>query len=184
MFIIIIFIFIIFLYFNPVLSASNVFIERDLAPFFIPPKFLWVAFVKSFEFPFWNPYNYSGIPLLATLQPGIFYPPHLFYLFLPFNIVWNWVIILHFVFAGFTIYLFLRYVLASRTASFIGGAVLYVVRIYLSIHSLLPHLLAMPWFPLASYVLSQIFYILTRKNIFVIHHYFCLWNSLPELRRS
>jgi hypothetical protein len=98
--------------------------------------------------PLWNPYNSSGITLLATLQPGILYPPHIFYLFLPFNIVWNWIIILHFVFSGFTVYMFLRYLKASSLASFVGGATFMLSGYLLSVHSLLPHLLAVPWFPL------------------------------------
>ena len=138
----------ILLYFHPVLSASYVFVERDLSAFFIPPRYLWVNLVKSFEVPFWNPHNSSGIPLLATLQPGIFYPPHIFYLFLQFNIVWNWLIILHFVFAGATVYVFLRYLKASALASFVGGVIFMLSGYLLSVHSLLPHLLAVPWFPL------------------------------------
>jgi len=143
-----IFLLLILLYFHPVLSASYIFVERDLSAFFIPPRYLWVSLAKSFEIPLWNPYNSSGIPLLATLQPGVFYPPHIFYLFLPFNIVWNWIIILHFVFAGATIYVFLRYLKASSDASFVGGIVFMLSGYLLSIHNLLPHLLAVPWFPL------------------------------------
>jgi len=89
------------LYFLPMLDSKNIFVERDLAAFFIPPKYLWVSMVKSFQLPLWNPFNYSGIPLLATLQPGVFYPPHALYLLLPFNVAWNWLIILHFALAGF-----------------------------------------------------------------------------------
>ncbi|MCX5804296.1 MAG: YfhO family protein [Proteobacteria bacterium] len=148
MFIILIFFFIILLYFYPVFSASYIFIERDLSPFFIPPRNLWVNLVKSFELPLWNSYTYSGIPLLATLQPGVFYPPHIFYLFLPFNIAWNWLIILHFVFAGCTTYLFLRHLKASSIASFVGGVIFALSGYLLSVHNLLPHLLAVPWFPL------------------------------------
>ncbi len=136
------------LYFNPMLSSKSIFCERDLAPFFIPPKFLWVSLIKSFEFPFWNPHNYSGIPLLATLQPGIFYPPHIFYLFLPFNVVWNWMIILHFVFAGITTYVFLRYIKVTRLSSVIGGSVFMLSGYLLSVHNLLPHLYGVSWFPL------------------------------------
>jgi len=148
MFIILIFFFIILLYFGPALTAFNVFVERDLSAFFIPPRYLWIDLVKSFQLPLWNPYNSSGIPLLATLQPGIFYPPHIFYLFLPFNVVWNWIIILHFVFAGVTVYWFLRYMKTSAPASFAGGAIFMLSGYPLSVHSLLPHLLAVPWFPL------------------------------------
>src|SRR5208283_5415037 len=88
--------------FHPVLSARLILIERDLSTYFLPPRFLWVKLARSFTFPFWNPHNFSGIPLLATLQPGVLYPPHLLYLFLPFNVAWNWLIILHYLFSAFT----------------------------------------------------------------------------------
>jgi uncharacterized membrane protein YfhO len=67
---------------------------------------------------------------------------------LPFNIVWNWLIILHFVFSGITVYAFLRYLRASSIASFVGGVIFMLSGYLLSVHSLLPHLLAVPWFPL------------------------------------
>ncbi|OPY79693.1 MAG: Bacterial membrane protein YfhO [Syntrophorhabdus sp. PtaU1.Bin058] len=143
-----IFFFLIFFYFHKVLSSSYIFAERDLSAFFIPPRYLWVTLVKSFQMPLWNPYNSSGIPLLATLQPGILYPPNIFYLFLPFNIVWNWIIILHFVFSGFTVYCFLRYLKASSLASFIGGVTFMLSGYLFSVHASLTHLLAVPWFPL------------------------------------
>jgi hypothetical protein len=143
-----IFFFLIFFYFHKVLLSSHIFVERDLSAFFIPPRYLWVSLVESFQMPLWNPHNSSGIPLLATLQPGIFYPPHIFYLFLPFNVVWNWIIILHFVFSGATVYWFLRYMKASPLASFVGGAIFMLSGYLFSIHNLLTHLLAVPWFPL------------------------------------
>jgi hypothetical protein len=136
------------IYFNPMLSSKYIFIERDLSAFFIPPKILWVKLVKSFQLPLWNPYNYSGIPLLATLQPGVFYPPHILYLFLPFNIVWNWLIILHFYFAGVATCLFLRYCKASKTASLAGGIIFMLSGYLMSVHNLLPHLFSVSWFPL------------------------------------
>ena len=136
------------LYFNPMLSSRVIFCERDLAPFFIPPKFLWVSQLKNFEFPFWNPHNYSGIPLLATLQPGVFYPPHIFYLLLPFNVVWNWLIILHFVFAGLATYAFLRYIRVTNLSAAAGGMVFMLSGYLLSVHNLLPHLFGVSWFPL------------------------------------
>jgi hypothetical protein len=153
------------LYFYPFLSSEEIFSERDLAPFFIPPKMLWVHMVNSFTFPFWNPYNYSGIPLLATLQPGIFYPPHLLYFVLPFNVAWNWLIILHFIFTGMSSYVFLRYISVSRLSAFLGGTVLILSGYLVSVHNLLPHLFAVAWFPLI--VLFFLKYIETgrKKNI-------------------
>ena len=136
------------LYFFPLLSAKDIFIERDLSVFFIPPKYLWVHLVKTFQFPFWNPHSYAGIPLFAALQPGVLYPPNIFYLILPFNVVWNWLIILHFVFAGITLYLFLRYLKASYLAAFVGGITFMLSGYLISVHNLLNHLFSVVWSPL------------------------------------
>ncbi|HQM82425.1 MAG TPA: YfhO family protein [Syntrophorhabdaceae bacterium] len=138
----------------------------------MPPRYLWINIIKDFNFPFWNPHNYSGIPLIATLQPGIFYPPHILYLFLPFNIVWNWLIILHFVFAGVTIYIFLRYLRASPIASFVGGVTFMLSGYLLSVHSLLPHLLAVPWFPLV--VMSFLKYLEKKRTKYIIFTGVCV----------
>ncbi len=154
------------LYFYPFLSSEKIFSERDLAPFFIPPKMLWVHLVKGFTFPFWNPYNYSGMPLLATLQPGIFYPPHLLYFILPFNVAWNWLIILHFVFTGIGSYVFLRYIRVSRLSAFLGGAVLILSGYLVSVHNLLPHLFAVAWFP--SILLFFLKHIETGKRKYIV----------------
>ena len=37
---------------------------------------LWRDSLAAGEFPFWNPYSFSGIPAFATLQAGYGYPPH------------------------------------------------------------------------------------------------------------
>lgn len=130
------------------LSCEQIFTERDLAPFFIPPKLLWVNMVKAGELPLWNPYNYSGIPLLAALQPGVFYPPHILYFVLPFNVAWNWIIILHFVFAATSVYYFLRQLGASSMGSLLGGIIFMLSGYMLSIHNLLTHLFSVVWLPI------------------------------------
>ncbi len=135
-------------YFFPMLSSTNIFVERDLAAFFIPPRYLWVSMVKSFQPPLWNPFNYCGIPLLATLQPGVFYPPHLLYFLLPFNIAWNWIIILHFFLAGMTTYSLLRYLRASYEGAILGAITFMLSGLFDFCHNLLTHLLAVAWFPL------------------------------------
>jgi hypothetical protein len=163
---------IVIIYFNPVLFSKIIFIERDLSVFFIPPKFLWVELVKSFQLPLWNAYNYSGIPLLATLQPGVFYPPHVLYLFLPFNFVWNWMIILHFFFAGATTAFFLRYSKASKTASFIGSVIFMLSGYLMSVHNLLPHLFSVSWFPLV--IMYYLKYFDDKKNKYLVYTAFSI----------
>lgn len=153
-------------YFCPMLSSSSIFVERDLAAFFIPPRFLWVSLIQSCQAPLWNPFNYSGIPLLATLQPGIFYPPHLLYFLFPFNVAWNWIIILHFFFAGLTTYSLLRYLRASSEGAILGALIFMLSGYLISVHNLLTHLLAVAWFPLI--IVQFLKYFETQKIKFVI----------------
>ncbi len=171
------------LYFRPMLSCGRIFIERDLSVYFIPPRYLWAGLLKSLQLPLWNSHNYSGIPLFATLQPAVLYPPHLFYLFLPFNVVWNWIIILHFPFAGASTYALLRHMKVSRTASFAGGLTFMLSGYLLSVHSLLSHLLAAPWFPLV--ILFFLKYVETRRvkdvilaSLFLVMEFFA---GAPEI---
>jgi hypothetical protein len=146
------------------LSGANIFVERDLGVFFIPPRYLWVEMVRSGEAPFWNAFNYSGIPLLATLHPGILYPPNALFLILPFPMAWNWLIILHFVLAGTATHLFLRYLRASPAAAFLGGLIFMLSGYLLSVHNLLSHLLAVSWFPLT--LMAYLRFLDTRRACF------------------
>lgn len=149
-------------FFYPVLSAGTVFVERDLGLYFIPPRFLWVKLARSLVFPLWNPHNYSGIPLLATLQPGVLYPPHVLYLVAPFPVALDCLIMAHFLFSGLTTYLLLRHFDASREAGFTGAATFMLSGYLLSLVSLPTHLFAVSWLPLV--LLSFLKYLGTART--------------------
>ncbi len=47
----------------------------DLAAYFLP-KYQYAADrLAAGELPYWNPYEFGGIPFIATIQPAVFYPP-------------------------------------------------------------------------------------------------------------
>ena len=49
--------------------------QTDLGSYFVP-KYQYAADrIAAGELPLWNPYEFGGIPFLATIQPGVFYPP-------------------------------------------------------------------------------------------------------------
>ncbi len=135
-------------YFNDVLSGSYLLTERDLEVFFIPPRFLWVELVKSGTFPLWNPYHLNGHPLFANLQPGVFYPLSIIYFILPFDLAFNYTIVLHFFLAGLFTFLLLRGLNASYAASLISAIAFMLSGYLLSVHNLLTHLLSVAWAPL------------------------------------
>ncbi len=136
------------IYFYDILSGAYLLTERDLAGFFIPPRFLWVELVKNGTFPLWNPYHLNGHPLFATLQAGVFYPPNILYFFLPFDLAFNYIIIIHYFFAGFFTFLLLSCLKASYGASLISAITFMLSGYLLSVHNLLTHLLSVAWVPL------------------------------------
>ena len=136
------------LFFYDLFDGRNLLTERDLAPYFIPPRFFWVESLKGWNFPLWNPYQFSGHPILANPQNGLFYPPNGFFFLFPFDIAFNAVIILHFFLAGLFTYLFLRDLKVSSTGSLISGLIFMLSGYLLSVHSLLNILLSVVWTPL------------------------------------
>lgn len=102
-------------------TTHKEYIAADTIRQMYPWKSLAVLYFKHWKFPLWNPYNFSGTPLLANLQSAVFFPTNLLYGFLP--LIWGWVlpvVILPLLFALFT-YLFLRSLKLSRIAGAFGA---------------------------------------------------------------
>jgi hypothetical protein len=82
--------------------------NSDLLLYFYPLYEVTYGWLASGVLPLWNPYQLCGLPWLATLQGGFFYPPHLLYLFLPTHLALAALTLLHFVFVALTTALFAR----------------------------------------------------------------------------
>jgi hypothetical protein len=137
-------------YFRSVLDGAYLLNERDLSVFFIPPRLLWVDIIKGGEFPLWNPYYYGGHPLFATLQPGVLYPLNLLLLILPFDLAFNWTIILHFPLAGVFTYLLLKDLGAGHSGRLMGALTFMLSGYLFSVHNLMSTLFSVAWVPLAA----------------------------------
>jgi hypothetical protein len=136
------------LYFHDVLTGKILLAERDLTTFFYPFRLVWVETVRQGHFPFWNPYIKCGVPLFATIQPGVLYPLSLPYLFLPFDLAFNWTIVLHFFLAGAFTYGLMRELGASIQAALAGGFALLFGGYLISVHNVLNTLISVTWYPL------------------------------------
>jgi hypothetical protein len=137
-----------FLFFYDILDGRYLFTERDLGPYFIPPRFFWVESIKNGDFPLWNPYQFSGHPFFANPQNAILYPLNGLFFFLPFDVAFNAIIILHFFLGGLFTYLFLKDLKVNSTGALISGLIFMLSGYLLSVHSLLTILLSSVWTPL------------------------------------
>lgn len=94
----------------PVLIPFAVFVNalagrRLLAPadayqYFLPIHILVARIWRSGELPGWNPFVFSGSPLLALNQAAVFYPPNLLFVVLPPALANNLSVVASFVIAG------------------------------------------------------------------------------------
>lgn len=88
-------------------------------------QYLWrelaIEQMKSGELPLWNPYNFSGYPLLANFQSAVFYPLNFFMFIMPFEYAWTILIISQPVLAFIFMFLFLKNLKVSSQGSFLGS---------------------------------------------------------------
>jgi hypothetical protein len=130
------------------LTADQIFAFKDLSRYFYPLRYLMAEQVKAGHLPLWNPYIFCGFPLLAALQTGFFYPLSLIYYLLPFNLAFNYYIILHYFLAASFMYFLLRHYSLSRAASFLGGIVFAFSGYLLSVSNMNTSLSSVIWLPL------------------------------------
>lgn len=95
----------------------------DVIKQFYPWKVFAFDFLRHWQWPLWNPYSFSGMPFIANLQSGIFFPLNLVYFFVP--VLWGWVfnVVSQLLLFGGFFYLFLRSQKLSKTAAVFGAVV-------------------------------------------------------------
>ena len=86
-----------------------------------PWRFLSMQMLKRFQFPLWNPYNFSGAPLLANFQSAVFYPLNFIYWLTDFKLAWGIQVIFQPLLASFFFFLFLRRLKVSFFGSLIAA---------------------------------------------------------------
>jgi len=90
---------------------------------------LWLTarrFMRQGHWPLWNPHILCGTPLLADTMCNPFDPVNLATLLLPDDIAWGLMILVHFVIAGWGVYVYLRSLGLRRVAG-IAAATCYML---------------------------------------------------------
>ncbi len=86
-----------------------------------PWKTLSVQTLKEGNLPLWNPYNFSGSPLMSNFQSAIFYPLNVFYFFLPQITAWSILVFLQPMLACLFMYFYARKIGISILGSFFAS---------------------------------------------------------------
>ena len=85
----------------------------------VPFRVAAAQIIKSGFLPLWDPYIFSGMPLLAAAQPGVLYPLNWFYLIFSPAAATNLMVVSSYMVAGLGAYLYAR-----RIGTSISGSVL------------------------------------------------------------
>ncbi|MEK7533786.1 MAG: YfhO family protein [Patescibacteria group bacterium] len=86
-----------------------------------PWRELAVEVEKRFELPLWNPYGFSGTPLVANYQTAAFYPLNFLFFLFPFSISWSILIVFESLMAGVFLYFYLNSLRLNKWASLVGA---------------------------------------------------------------
>src|SRR5882724_1300215 len=101
------------LYFLPALLQSKVLCPDDDLLQNVPFRVAAAHLMRSGYLPLWNPYIFSGMPLLATAQVGILYPLNWSYLVFSPAAATNLMVVATYMVAGLGAYLYARRIGAS-----------------------------------------------------------------------
>ncbi|MCL5072466.1 MAG: YfhO family protein [Actinobacteria bacterium] len=97
--------------------------DFDVLRLLYPAKEFSIKSLKNFEWPLWNPYNFSGNPHLASVQSGTFYPFNIVFWFFPFDIAWSIYIIIQPILSALFLYLLLRSLSLNIKSAIFGGII-------------------------------------------------------------
>lgn len=108
---------------NGVISIPHKPINEDLFRIDYPFKTLSIDILKKFELPLWNPYNGSGMPLLANTNSKFLDPFNILFLFLTYPLAWSIYIIIQPILAGYFTFIYCRKIHLSYMSSLFSGFV-------------------------------------------------------------
>ncbi len=113
-----------------------------------PWKILTIESLRHFTVPLWNPYNFSGSPLLANNQSAVWYPLNLLYFLLPMTLAWGLLVMLQPLLGSIGTYFFTRKIGVGKWGSLLS-AVAYGYCLFQSVfieYNTIGHVIALlPW---------------------------------------
>jgi len=114
----------VFLFFVKVLISGNSLFGGDVVLYFHPLKtFIRDYILTQKNIPLWNPYLFSGTPIISNLQGSMFYPLGFLYYLLPAETAYLYTTIGHCILGAVFMYAFMRSLSISCGGSFIAALV-------------------------------------------------------------
>ena len=137
----------IFAAFPQVLLGLQTFVVRDYGFFAYPLAHFQQECFRHAELPFWDPYNYCGVPFLAQWNTMPLYPLSLIYLLLPLTWSLSFFCLLHLWFAGLGMYFLARHLTGNNFAAAFAGVAFSFNGLSLNLLMWPSHMATFSWMP-------------------------------------
>lgn len=139
-----------------------------------PWRFLAIEAFKNKKLPLWNPYNFSGTPLLANFQSAPFSPFNILFFLFNFPLAWGISILLQPLLAGIFTFLYLRQVGVNRYGCLFGALTFSFCGFSIAWMEWGTVVCAALWLPLILLSIEKIFF---KKDI-VPDKYLFFWSTV------
>ncbi len=148
-------------------------LDNDLGYFIALRKFV---FYGEAAFPYWNPYLMCGVPLIAEIQSGLFYPPNLLFRILPLPFAINFSLFIHLYLLVLGTYFLGRRLSLSRAGATIAACVFcfcgpVFIRLFAGHHT---DLYTIAWIPLVFLCIGRLARRPEFRNFIFLAILFCL----------
>ena len=108
-------------WFGSALTGRSLLYFRDLIQNLYPWRRFWAGEIHQGRWPLWDPYAASGSPFLANLNNLSCYPLAWLQAILPFDLAFNWMLVLTWILAQAGAYRLARRLGAARPAAVVGA---------------------------------------------------------------
>jgi hypothetical protein len=143
-------------FFSPALFNKQVLAPpRDAFSYYYPMRVYAAEVVSRGHLPLWNPLIFSGFPLLADIEVGIFYPPNWLFLILPAPLAMNLVVLSSYLLAGLFTYLYARAIQITRFGGLVAGLIFMFSGFMIAHLEYTSIINAACWFPLLLFFLER-----------------------------
>lgn len=95
-------------FFYPMLFDGKVIFYRDFQFITYPIRYFLSQAYDQGVIPYWTTNTFGGAPFMATMHPGVFYPPSLFFFLDDFTLALNLFYVFHFLVMGIFVFLLAR----------------------------------------------------------------------------
>jgi hypothetical protein len=162
---------------------KNSLISDSFSQFFVWKKIISDSY-KNLELPLWNPYSYSGYPLMANFHSGALYFLNIVFLFFNFNFGWNLFIYLGFVLSAISMYLFMKSNGYSNRASIISAISYSLSGFSISWSQFATAGHSMIWIPVVLLLINLYFEKRNKNYLVLISIVFFVLNTVGHLQMS